>query len=60
MYSYCLHLILQSCFAGYIFSNDVIDAMEKYSMHLVNSVMERAEATCRDLKATNVDPPYIS
>ncbi|XP_014512708.1 universal stress protein PHOS32 [Vigna radiata var. radiata] len=41
--------------AGYIFSNDVIDAMEKYSMHLVNSVMERAEATCRNLKATNVN-----
>ena len=39
---------------GYHFSSDVVDAMEKYSMHLANSVMERAEAVCRDLNATNV------
>ncbi|KAG4981748.1 hypothetical protein JHK82_026612 [Glycine max] len=41
--------------AGYNFSSDVVDAMEKYSMHLANSVMERAEAVCRDLNATNIN-----
>ncbi|XP_020228944.1 universal stress protein A-like protein [Cajanus cajan] len=41
--------------AGYIFNTDVVDAMEKYSMHLANSVMERAEAICRDLNATNIN-----
>ncbi|KAG5061863.1 hypothetical protein AAZX31_02G012600 [Glycine max] len=41
--------------AGYHFSSDVVDAMEKYSMHLANSVMERAEAVCRDLNATNIN-----
>ncbi|TKY52463.1 Universal stress protein A protein [Spatholobus suberectus] len=40
--------------AGYIFSTDVVDAMEKYSMHLANSVMERAKAICRNLNATDV------
>ncbi|KAK7278186.1 hypothetical protein RJT34_23211 [Clitoria ternatea] len=40
--------------AGYVFSTDVIDAMEKYSIQLANSVMERAEATCRNLNATNI------
>ncbi|XP_027366814.1 uncharacterized protein LOC113873050 isoform X1 [Abrus precatorius] len=40
--------------AGYIFSTDVVDAMEKYNMHLANSVMERAEAIFRNLNATDV------
>ncbi|XP_061338447.1 universal stress protein PHOS32-like [Gastrolobium bilobum] len=39
---------------GYIFSTDVIDAMEKHSMQLANSVMERAEAICRNLNATDI------
>ncbi|RDX89619.1 Universal stress protein A-like protein, partial [Mucuna pruriens] len=41
--------------AGYIFSTDVIDAMEKYSMKLANSVMERAEAIFRNLNATSIN-----
>ncbi|KAJ1402426.1 UspA [Sesbania bispinosa] len=41
--------------AGYIFSNDMIDAMEKYSMQLANSVMKRAEAICRSMNATNIN-----
>lgn len=41
--------------AGYIFSTDVVDAMEKYSMHLADSVMERAEAIRRNLNATNIN-----
>ncbi|XVF22107.1 hypothetical protein REPUB_Repub12eG0145400 [Reevesia pubescens] len=32
--------------AGYMFSTDVIRALEKYGSELVNSVMERAEAIC--------------
>ncbi|KDP28246.1 hypothetical protein JCGZ_14017 [Jatropha curcas] len=34
--------------AGYMFSGDVISAMEKYSKELVNSVMERAETVYRN------------
>lgn len=30
--------------AGYMFSGDVVSAVESYSKNLVNSVMERAEA----------------
>ncbi|XP_027366815.1 universal stress protein A-like protein isoform X2 [Abrus precatorius] len=41
--------------AGYIFSTDVVDAMEKYNMHLANSVMERAEAIFRNLNATDIN-----
>ncbi|KAL2323704.1 hypothetical protein Fmac_028083 [Flemingia macrophylla] len=41
--------------AGYVFNTDVVDAMEKYSMHLANSVMERAEAIFRNLNATNIN-----
>ena len=33
--------------AGYMFSSDVIAAMEKYGSDLVDSVMERALAVCR-------------
>ncbi|KAJ1412569.1 UspA [Sesbania bispinosa] len=39
---------------GYIFSNDVISAMEKYCKDLANSVMERAAAICRNLNTTNI------
>ncbi|MED6118901.1 hypothetical protein PIB30_007063 [Stylosanthes scabra] len=31
---------------GYVFSPEVIAAMEKYSMELANSVMDKAEAIC--------------
>ncbi|KAK7392246.1 hypothetical protein VNO78_20678 [Psophocarpus tetragonolobus] len=41
--------------AGYIFSTDVVDAMEKYSMHLANSVMQRAEAICKNFNASNIN-----
>ncbi|EEF47280.1 universal stress protein PHOS34 [Ricinus communis] len=34
--------------AGYLFSGDVISAMEKYSKDLINSVMERAEAVYKN------------
>ncbi|XAR61402.1 hypothetical protein NMG60_11035094 [Bertholletia excelsa] len=34
--------------AGLLFAGDVIACMEKYGKHLVNSVMSRAEAVCRD------------
>ncbi|KAK9281247.1 hypothetical protein L1049_004143 [Liquidambar formosana] len=34
--------------AGYLFSNDVIAAMDKYGCEMVSSVMERADAVCRD------------
>ena len=44
-----------SCFiTGYIFSDDVISAMEKYGKDLANSVMERAGAICGKLNTTNV------
>lgn len=43
-----------SCFAGYIFYNDIISAMEKYCKDLTNSVMEKAGAICRNLNTTDV------
>ncbi|KAL5560989.1 hypothetical protein UlMin_030736 [Ulmus minor] len=36
--------------AGYLFSNDVIGAMEKYTSELVQSVMKRAEAVYRNFR----------
>ncbi|ESR57721.1 Usp domain-containing protein [Citrus sinensis] len=36
--------------AGYIFSNDVIKAVEKYASESVNSVMNRAEAVYRNFQ----------
>ncbi|XP_044493145.1 universal stress protein A-like protein [Mangifera indica] len=32
--------------AGYMFSDDVVKAMEKYGSEMVNSVMQRAEVVC--------------
>ncbi|XP_057428273.1 universal stress protein A-like protein [Lotus japonicus] len=40
--------------AGYIFSDDMIDAIEKYNMQLANSVMRRAEDICGNLNASNI------
>ncbi|KAL1293754.1 hypothetical protein HN51_054412 [Arachis hypogaea] len=40
--------------AGYVFSPEVIAAMEKYSMELANSVMDKAEAICRNLNAADI------
>lgn len=37
---------------GYMFSNDVVGAMEKYGNNLVSSVMERAEAVYRNFNNT--------
>ncbi|QHO34082.1 Universal stress protein A-like protein [Arachis hypogaea] len=45
--------------AGYVFSPEVIAAMEKYSMELANSVMDKAEAICRNLNATDVISLFI-
>lgn len=36
--------------AGYIFSNDVVRAVEEYASESVNSVMNRAEAVYRNFK----------
>ena len=44
-------------FAGYLFSNDVIGAMEKYTSELVQSVMKRAEAVYRNFR-TEVNPLF--
>ncbi|KAK2403491.1 hypothetical protein P8452_09482 [Trifolium repens] len=41
--------------AGYIFSNETIDALEEYSKKLAKSVMKRAEAICRNFDATNIN-----
>lgn len=40
--------------AGYIFSNETIHALQKYSTELATSVMKRAEAICTNFDATNV------
>ncbi|MED6125590.1 hypothetical protein PIB30_069964 [Stylosanthes scabra] len=40
--------------AGYVFAPEVIAAMEKYSMELANSVMDKAEAICRKLNAKDI------
>ncbi|CAL5425912.1 unnamed protein product [Camellia sinensis] len=37
----------------YLFAGDVLASMEKYTNNLVNSVMRRAEAVCRDFN-TNI------
>lgn len=41
-----------SCVTGY--SSHAILAMEQHGKDLANSVMERAEAICKDFKTTNV------
>ncbi|CAJ2629046.1 unnamed protein product [Trifolium pratense] len=41
--------------AGYIFSNEAIEALEEYSAKLAKSVMKRAEAICRNFDATNIN-----
>ncbi|XP_058755982.1 universal stress protein PHOS34-like [Vicia villosa] len=41
--------------AGYIFSSETIDALERYSTQLAKSVMKRAEAICRNFDATNIN-----
>lgn len=52
---FILYSLFLIAFTGYIFSNDTIDALEQYSMQLVNSVMRRAEAICRNFNtATHV------
>ncbi|GMH02318.1 hypothetical protein Nepgr_004157 [Nepenthes gracilis] len=38
-------------FSGYLFGNDVVAAMEEYSRELVDSVMSRADAVCRNSNA---------
>ncbi|KAI4349730.1 hypothetical protein L6164_010290 [Bauhinia variegata] len=41
--------------AGFIFSTDVLAAaMENYAKELATSVMERAEAICRNLNVNNI------
>ncbi|KAI4301492.1 hypothetical protein L6164_034767 [Bauhinia variegata] len=40
--------------AGYIFSSDVLVAMENYGRELATSVMERAEAICRKFNVNNI------
>ncbi|KAJ7977648.1 Universal stress protein A [Quillaja saponaria] len=45
--------------AGYIFSRDVISAMTKYTNDLVSSVMERAEATYKNLDTIDVSVERI-
>ncbi|TKY61724.1 Universal stress protein A protein [Spatholobus suberectus] len=39
--------------AWYMFSSKTISAMEEYGKDLANSVMERAEAICKNLKTAN-------
>ncbi|KAL9666454.1 hypothetical protein QQ045_000786 [Rhodiola kirilowii] len=40
--------------AGYMFSRDVVGAVEKYGNELVNSVMERADNVYRNLVSDNI------
>ncbi|CAL5208844.1 unnamed protein product [Lathyrus oleraceus] len=41
--------------AGYIFSSETVDALERFSTQLAKSVMKRAEAICRNFDATNIN-----
>ncbi|CAN6467875.1 unnamed protein product [Victoria cruziana] len=41
--------------AGYLFSTEVVDSMEKYSLDIAASVVAKATAICKDLKHVKVD-----
>ncbi|KAK4558309.1 hypothetical protein RGQ29_007878 [Quercus rubra] len=45
--------------AGYVFSSDIISALEKYGSDLVNSVMTRAESVIRS-SGTNINVEKIT
>ncbi|KAF7804915.1 universal stress protein A-like protein [Senna tora] len=47
-------LIYSPAGKGYIFSNDVVVALEQYGKQLTDSVMERAGAICSNFNPTNV------
>ena len=37
------------CVSGYLFSSDILAAMDKYSGEVAGCVMEKAKKMCRDL-----------
>ncbi|GLT71907.1 hypothetical protein SLA2020_438910 [Shorea laevis] len=53
------HLLSTTDAAGYMFSSDVVAALEKYGNELVNSVMERTEAIIRNY-GTNINVERIT
>lgn len=46
-------MVIIPCVTGYMISGNTISAMEEYGNDLANSVMERAEATCKNLNPAN-------